>query len=113
MQVQADPGTIVDDRTLMQKIDVLFDNAATQSQSITPKGHIRVIDARNDIMEWGESEFGLSNGEKQVLDEIYGEIDSKVVNSFSKQELFRHLKDTCISLDIDEKFESQVAQNEK
>ena len=97
----------------MQKIDVLFDNAATQSQSITPKGHIRVVDARNDIMEWGEAEFGLSNGEKQVLDEIYSEIDSSAVNSFSKQELFRHIKDTYISLDIDEKFELQTEQNAK
>ena len=48
----------------MKKIDVLFDNAATQHDSITPKGHISAIEARNDIMEWGESEFGLTNGEK-------------------------------------------------
>ena len=37
-----------------------------------------------------------------MLDEIYSEIDNKGDNSFSKQELFRHLKDTKISLDVDE-----------
>ena len=94
MIVQANPGQVIDDQTLRKKIDVLFDNVATQSQPTTPKGRLGAIDAKNDIIQWGESEFGLSVGEKQVLDDIYSEIDKQADNSFSKQELFRHLKDT-------------------
>ena len=51
MIVQANPGQLIDDQTLRKKIDVLFDNVATQSQPTTPKGRLGAIDAKNDIMQ--------------------------------------------------------------
>ena len=48
-------------------------------------------------MKWGESEFGLSNAEKEMIYEIYEEINYNADNSFSKEELFKHLRDTQIT----------------
>ena len=36
----------------------------------------------------------MSNGEQMMINEIYGEIDDRADNSFSKEELFMHLRDT-------------------
>ena len=35
------------------------------------------VEAREEIMQWGETEFGLSSIEKEMISEIYDEIDGK------------------------------------
>ena len=100
MIVEAQEGSIIDDSTLRKKIDVLFDGAYTEVDSrnggYTRNGTSKMsaTEAKEEIMKWGETEFGLSNGEKEMISEIYEEIDMRVDNSFSKEELFRHLRDT-------------------
>ena len=44
-------------------------------------------------MQWGGIEFGLTAEEKIALDEIYSEIDDRADNTFSKLELYRHIRD--------------------
>ena len=78
---------------LKKKIDVLFDNAVTSSDQVTPVNRLKTLDAKDDIIQWGQAEFGLTDGDKRALDDIYSQIDSQSDTSFSKQELYRHIKD--------------------
>ena len=99
MIVEAKEGQIIDDSTLRKKIDVLFEGHYTENDSRNAVQSrtgtkMSAIDAKDEIMKWGETEFGLSNGEKEMISEIYEEIDMRVDNSFSKEELFRHLRST-------------------
>ena len=55
---------------------------------------LNAVEAKDEIIKWGETEFGLSNGEKEMISEIYDEMDIQNDNSFSKEELFKHLRDT-------------------
>ena len=50
--------------SLKKKIDVLFDNAVTSSDRVTPVSRLNAIEAKDDILQWGEIEFGLTDGEK-------------------------------------------------
>ncbi len=99
MMVEAKEGELIDDTTLRKKIDVLFDGQYIDGESRNAARSrdgtkISATEAKDEIMKWGETEFGLSNGEKEMISEIYEEIDKKIDSSFSKEELFKHLKDT-------------------
>ena len=50
------------------------------SQPYTPHNKLNAIDAKEEIIQWGEAEFGLSNQEKEVLDEIYSELGNNADN---------------------------------
>ena len=92
-------GDIIDDVTLKKKIDVLFEGQYNAELSARSKDGTRInaVEAIDEIIKWGETEFGLSHGEKEMISEIYEEIDNNVDSSFSKEELFRHLRDTQIT----------------
>ena len=80
MFVNAKEGALIDDSTLRKKIDVLFDGRYTdgESRNITRSRDgtkMSATYAKEEIMKWGETEFGLSNGEKEMISEIYEEID--------------------------------------
>ena len=51
---------IIDDTTLWQKIDRLFEGEYGQFTDNTNRTHIVAVDAFDELINWGESEFGLS-----------------------------------------------------
>ena len=51
---------IIDDTTLWQKIDRLFEGEYGRFTVNTNRTHIVAVDAFDELINWGESEFGLS-----------------------------------------------------
>ena len=95
--VEIEEGELIDDTTLQRKIDRLFDGQYIDEKSARSRdgsNRINAVEAIDEIIKWGDTEFGLSNGEKEMLSEIADEIDMRVDSSFSKKELFKHLQGT-------------------
>ena len=80
MMIDVSEDGLLDENTLKKKINVLFDGSYSrtdqQEKSRTPDGaKINAVIAREEIIKWGETEFGLSTMEKEMIQEIYSEID--------------------------------------
>ena len=102
MLIDVSEDGLLDEKTLKQKIDVLFDGSYSrtdqQEKSRTPDGtKMNAVEAREEIIKWGETEFGLSTIEKEMIQEIYSEIDQKADPTFSREELFKHLRNITVT----------------
>ena len=102
MIVEVTEDGVLDEITLRKKINVLFDGSYSRAEQ---NGHgrsisgrkIDAVQAREEIIKWGETEFGLSSIEKEMISDIYEEIDGKTGPTFSREELFKHLQDISIT----------------
>ena len=101
MIVEVTEDGVLDEVTLRKKINVLFDGSYSrveQNQGRSMSGRkMDAVEAREEIMQWGETEFGLSSIEKEMISEIYDEIDGKTQPMFSREELFKHLQDISMT----------------
>ena len=92
----------MDETILRKKINVLFDGSysgvdqSTSGKSLD-RTRMNAVEAREEIIKWGETEFGLSSVEKQMITEIYEEIDERADPTFSQEELFKHLRDISVT----------------
>ena len=98
MIVEVTEDGVLDEITLRKKINVLFDGsycrAEQNGQGRSMSGRkIDAVQAREEIIKWGETEFGLSSIEKEMISDIYEEIDGATDPTFSREELFKHLQD--------------------
>ena len=102
MIVEVTEDGVLDEVTLRKKINVLFDGSYSrveqngQGRSMSGR-KMDAVEAREEIMQWGETEFGLSSIEKEMISEIYDEIDGKTQPMFSREELFKHLQDISMT----------------
>ena len=102
MIVEVTEEGVLDEVTLRKKINVLFDGSYSrveqngQGRSMSGR-KMDAVEAREEIMQWGETEFGLSSIEKEMISEIYDEIDGKTQPMFSREELFKHLQDISMT----------------
>ena len=102
MIVEVTEDGVLDEVTLRKKINVLFDGSYSrveqngQGRSMSGR-KMDAVEAREEIMQWGETEFGLSSIEKEMISEIYDEIDGRTQPMFSREELFKHLQDISIT----------------
>ena len=101
MIVEVTEDGVLDEVTLRKKINVLFDGSYSrveQNQGRSMSGRkMDAVEAREEIMQWGETEFGLSSIEKEMISEIYDEIDGKTQPMFTREELFKHLQDISMT----------------
>ena len=103
MLIDVSEDGLLDENTLKMKINVLFDGSYSRTdqhdRSRTLDGtKMNAVEAREEIIKWGENEFGLSELEKEMIHEIYQEIDEKADPTFSREELFKHLRDITLTL---------------
>ena len=102
MIVEVTEDGVLDEVTLRKKINVLFDGSYSrveqngQGRSMSGR-KMDAVEAREEIMQWGETEFGLSSIEKEMISEIYDEIDGKTQPMFTREELFKHLQDISMT----------------
>ena len=92
MQSEDLTPVIIDNTTLWLKIDRLFAGDYGQFTENTNRTHIIAVDAFDEIINWGESEFGLSQNDRQMLEEIIENFECSEDSSFTKDDLFKHLR---------------------
>ena len=93
---------VIDDKALNEKIDRLFRGQYAFIRTLgnleTERTFMNAIESFDELLQWAESEFGLSQSDRLTLTELKESFKHAEKAEFTREDLFMHLKGIEITI---------------